>query len=91
MRYLFLSVVLAGQAMADSPAGGLSQRSALEVLAEAKRIQPHEIRMIDAKDLSVEDLIALAVAERENATRLQCCDWGGSCLPHDHDVIVAGK
>ena len=56
--------------------------SALEVLEAARSIRPEDIQVIDAKNLSVEDLIALAVKERANPTRLQCCDWGGSCLPH---------
>lgn len=40
------------------------------------------IRMIDATKLSVTELQALAAAERENATHINCCDWGGSgCQP----------
>ena len=40
------------------------------------------IRMIDAAKLSVAELQALAAAERENATHINCCDWGGiGCQP----------
>ena len=40
------------------------------------------IRMIDATKLSVAELQALAAAERENATHINCCDWGGGgCQP----------
>jgi hypothetical protein len=40
------------------------------------------IRMIDATKLSVAELQALAAEERENATFLNCCDWGGGgCQP----------
>lgn len=40
------------------------------------------IRIIDARQLSVADLQRLAAAERANATRAQCCDWGGmGCDP----------
>ena len=35
------------------------------------------IRMIDASELTVEELLALAAAERENAGPHSCCDWGG--------------
>ncbi|MGI9394158.1 MAG: hypothetical protein ACR2OY_05885 [Boseongicola sp.] len=41
------------------------------------------IRMIDATKLSVAELQALAIAERENPTHVNCCDWsgGGGCNP----------
>ncbi len=38
--------------------------------------------MIDATKLSVAELMALADAERQNAERHNCCDWGGGgCDP----------
>lgn len=38
------------------------------------------IRFIDASKLSVTELQALAAAERENPTHVNCCDWsGGGC------------
>ena len=40
------------------------------------------IRMIDATKLSVAEIQALAAAERENPTHVNCCDWsGGGCNP----------
>ncbi|MGI9390048.1 MAG: hypothetical protein ACR2O1_08330 [Boseongicola sp.] len=41
------------------------------------------IRMIDATKLSVAEMRALAAAERENPTHVNCCDWsgGGGCNP----------
>lgn len=40
------------------------------------------IRMIDATKLTVAELQAMAADERESATRVQCCDWGGGgCNP----------
>ncbi len=78
-RLLVPTLLLALPAYADQPTGEITAR---EVLADAKRIKSEDITIIDARDLSVEDLMALAAAERDNPTRLQCCDWGGSCLPH---------
>ena len=43
----------------------------------------HPPRLVDATKLTVEELLALAVAERERADRLGCCDWGGlGCMIH---------
>ena len=40
------------------------------------------IRMIDATKLSVAEIQAMAAAERENPTHVNCCDWsGGGCNP----------
>lgn len=60
----------------------LTELSAKEVLDFAQAIPPEDITIIDATSLTLEELMALSRAERENPTRLQCCDWGGSCLPH---------
>ena len=59
-----------------------AEPTALEVLEAARKIKPEDVQMIDASTLSLEELMALAAAERANPTRLQCCDWGGSCLPY---------
>lgn len=78
--------VLAGQSLAQQSAPIGPAESAFkvyELLDEARAISPDNIEMIDASKLSLEELMALAHQERENATRLHCCDWGGgSCLPH---------
>lgn len=54
-------------------------RAILAVLltSSAAFAEESTIRMIDARDLSVEELIAMAAAERENAGAYSCCDWGG--------------
>lgn len=60
------------------------QQTANEVLRQARTIKPGEIRMIDASKLTLEELMELARAERNDPTRLQCCDWGGgTCIDHD--------
>lgn len=43
----------------------------------ASPAQGQEIEMIDATKLSVADLMAMAAAERDTPTPLNCCDWGG--------------
>ena len=78
-RGIALWVALATPAFADQPKG---EMTALEVLDYARTIKAEDIELIEAKHLSVEELLAFAAAEREDPTRLQCCDWGGSCLPH---------
>ena len=45
------------------------------------------IRMIDAKGLSVADLMAMAAAERRQPTALSCCDWGGGCIVHPQQSL----
>ena len=44
---------------------------------EAATTVVNGITLIDATKLSLEELMALADTERQNATRLHCCDWGG--------------
>ena len=42
-----------------------------------------QITMIDATTLTVEQLMAMAAAERDAPTPLSCCDWGGlGCVVH---------
>ncbi|NNC60508.1 MAG: hypothetical protein HKO05_11025 [Erythrobacter sp.] len=38
---------------------------------------PGQPRMIDATGLTVQELMALALAEREAGAAHSCCDWGG--------------
>ena len=41
-----------------------------------------EIKMIDGTKLTVEELMAMAAAEREAEGAHTCCDWGGmGCQP----------
>ena len=47
------------------------------------------IRMIDATKLSVAEIQALAAAEREHPTHVNCCDWsGGGCNPERARVMM---
>lgn len=66
------------------------QRICLVLLLLAAPVQAQDtgvqvvngIRMIDATKLSVAELQALAAAERETPTHVNCCDWGGGgCNP----------
>ncbi len=41
------------------------------------------IRMIDASTLTMEELLAMANAERQNPNDWSCCDWGGGCFAAD--------
>lgn len=68
MRYTVILVsLLAAPAMA--------QQSLPEIAAAPQ--------IIDATKLTVEELMALARAERERPTSFSCCDWGGlGCVVH---------
>ena len=49
-----------------------------------------EIKMIDGTKLTVEELMAMAAAEREAEGAHTCCDWGGmGCQPEK--VIWSGS
>ena len=50
---------------------------ALTVALLAPPAMAQEIKLIDATKLTVADLMALAAAERDAPTPLNCCDWGG--------------
>lgn len=53
-----------------------------ERLTMAKKLPASEVKFIDAKTLSTEQLNALAAAERANPTAFSCCDWGGGCFAY---------
>jgi hypothetical protein len=60
---------------------GASAGSRMSVIAENQEAA-HKIIMIDARALSIADLMALAARERAAPIGLSCCDWGGGCEPH---------
>jgi len=63
--------------------------SATPLWAEGESATP-EIKMIDATTLTVEELMALAAAERESVGAHTFCDWGGmGCEPEK--VVWSGS
>lgn len=70
---LFLALTLAAPAVAQDASETANPAQA--------------IRMIDAKGLSVAELMAMAAAERRQPTALSCCDWGGGCIVHPQQTV----